>query len=1038
MVSRRSGAKAVRFCAVAVVLASAALLLRRPFLTLRRDALLQDAVVLANRQDVLAPRLAFRSGDRELLAAVIRGPSPSSTTVAAEALLEATTGDTSPAAIHGAGVALLVDGEDFAAVERLRSAASRESHAEWWSDLAAAEIHLGDAAKNPDHYLAALEAADRALTLDAVLPEAHFNRALIVEKLGFERAAVAEWRAFAAKDSRSAMLVLRHIDTVSHKQTAREQWTAAQQRITSIATAELERLIDAHPQEARIWGETMFLSAWAQKLRAGDATADIYLDRTRVIANRLASRSGERLLADAVAAADRLRALGARRQLQMLIGAQVAYFDGRLAFRSGMLEDAARNFENARRDFAACGSPMDGVAQLYLAMTEIRRNRTASARAMVAALLERETGAVGHHAIVAHLKYLIALCDGMNGRWGDAIENASASRDEFDRLGEHAFAGSAEMLIGESLALLGRPQLAWRHLCRASLAFSASGDADRLQVCAATMNQVELRRHQWGTAKAISKIELTLWNDPELLAHAHLRSASAEASSGNSDAAFASLRKAVVQAKSVANAESREKLLADITAVEGRIVAVPYPAVGVNRLTESIAFQNRVGRVFALPSLYLDRGRARAALHSDEAALADFEQGISSLETQRGRVRDYELRAGIFDDTRELFTEAVAATLRRGDSRRAFEYLERGRARTLLDELADSATPPERVTIEAVQESLRADTLLVAYALLPDRLAIFVIDRRHLMVRFSSVRANEITRDVSAFVHAIGARREMSALSARLYDALIAPIAANLSHATALVVVPDPAIEQLPFAALRNLRAGKYLVESHEISIVPSAAVFVACVRRSGHSTSKPPGSIAVFANPALPAAESLPFLPAADAEAAPIARCYPRSLVLRRNSATTERFRNEAARYEIVQFSGHARMDRAEPWKSGLMLDMTLSAREISMLRFTSTKVMVLAACSTMAPDDEHVEGTSAIARSFLIAGVPAVVGSLWDVDDASAAALIKRLHRHISSGMPAATALRETQRELLKDPMYRDPSTWAAFTVLGVERTQ
>jgi CHAT domain-containing protein len=475
--------------------------------------------------------------------------------------------------------------------------------------------------------------------------------------------------------------------------------------------------------------------------------------------------------------------------------------------------------------------------------------------------------------------------------------------------------------------------------------------------------------------------------------------------------------------------------MADIVGVEGRFLTTSDPAAAVERLSESIEFQRRGGRAFILPELYLERGRAEYARGGSEAALVDFDRGIALLERQRSRVRDYELRDGLFNNARDLFAEAVAASLDRRDPRGAFQYLERGRARALLEQLGEVASP-ESATIAAVQRSLGPGMVMLSYALLGDRVAIFAIDRGGLDVRFSDVPTDVVIRHAQELVEALPKGRDISTPAANLYDALLLPVGDLVSRATTLVIIPDGALAQLPFAALFDRRTNTYLVESCESLLAPSAAVFVACRNRAREVEASPPRSIALFANPTIAADVTLPLLPAADAEARRVARLYTTSLVLRRAAATVAQFRRVAARYDIVQFSGHARIDGAEPWKSALLLDVPLTARDIATMRFPHTRLAVLGACSTLAPNDDRLAGTTPMAASFLIAGVPAVVGTLWDVDDAEAAAVMVRLHEHISRGVPASTALRDVQREMLRASGRPHPAAWAAFTVLGADR--
>src|SRR4029078_1947613 len=79
---------------------------------------------------------------------------------------------------HAAGIALLLIDDPGQAIARLRAIAGND--AKVWSDLAAAYY----ASARPSLYPQALAAADRALAIDAKLPEALFNRALVLERMG--------------------------------------------------------------------------------------------------------------------------------------------------------------------------------------------------------------------------------------------------------------------------------------------------------------------------------------------------------------------------------------------------------------------------------------------------------------------------------------------------------------------------------------------------------------------------------------------------------------------------------------------------------------------------------------------------------------------------------------------------------------------------------------------------------------------------------------------------------------------------------------
>src|SRR5439155_26255198 len=69
---------------------------------------------------------------------------------------------------------------------------------------------------------------------------------------------------------------------------------------------------------------------------------------------------------------------------------------------------------------------------------------------------------------------------------------------------------------------------------------------------------------------------------------------------------------------------------------------------------------------------------------------------------------------------------------------------------------------------------------------------------------------------------------------------------------------------------------------------------------------------------------------------------------------------------------------DSNERYGSGVLL-----ASDVASYTFPNTRVVVLASCESAAGTYIEGEGFDSVARLFLDAGVPAVVASLWPVDD-------------------------------------------------------
>jgi hypothetical protein len=111
------------------------------------------------------------------------------------------------------------------------------------------------------------------------------------------------------------------------------------------------------------------------------------------------------------------------------------------------------------------------------------------------------------------------------------------------------------------------------------------------------------------------------------------------------------------------------------------------------------------------------------------------------------------------------------------------------------------------------------------------------------------------------------------------------------------------------------------------------------------------------------------------------------------------------------------------------------------------SRPLVVLSACATAVPG-AHYDGALSLATAFAAAGAAAVVGSLWTVDDAATAALMRDFHLLLNlDGMPPAEALRVAQLRALREARARavgrgpkarsgagDPSSWAAFVHQGL----
>ena len=69
-------------------------------------------------------------------------------------------------------------------------------------------------------------------------------------------------------------------------------------------------------------------------------------------------------------------------------------------------------------------------------------------------------------------------------------------------------------------------------------------------------------------------------------------------------------------------------------------------------------------------------------------------------------------------------------------------------------------------------------------------------------------------------------------------------------------------------------------------------------------------------------------------------------------------------------------------------------------------------------------------LAKGFFHAGARSIVATLWSVDDAKNAKLIRLFFQHIQSGMPKDAALRQAKLQFLDELPHDEahPAFWAA----------
>ncbi|HYH46485.1 MAG TPA: CHAT domain-containing protein, partial [Thermoanaerobaculia bacterium] len=484
---------------------------------------------------------------------------------------------------------------------------------------------------------------------------------------------------------------------------------------------------------------------------------------------------------------------------------------------------------------------------------------------------------------------------------------------------------------------------------------------------------------------------------------------------------------------------TRSRIQADLFSIQVEVEG-PSAAGSLTRLDQAIAIYEQAGERIPLARLYLARGRGWHTAGDLEKAESDFGAAVREYEIPRGRLAN-PLRTSYLDQAHEAFEEMIALQLERGRPDLALQFSEQGRARTLADRQVTSGGAAAPLPAGDLPALLPPATVLIEISVLADRLVAWVIRSDGIGPALELPLPRQELETLVTLLHAeiAGNRPELSA-ARRLFEEIVQPLQSRIQPGEALIFVPEESLLAVPFAALEDPATGRFLVEDHAVGVAPSAAAYLHALRRSRHlAASAAPRPALFVGDPAFDPAlfPSLSRLPHARAEAAALASRYPGATVLREDRARKDRILPGLGEYGVLHIASHALIHPELPLRSRFALapgggdSGSLTAGELGAVPLPHTRLAVLSACRTGGGERIGAEGASSLVWPFLAAGVPAVVASLWDVDDMSTAGLMSSFHERLQAGDDPWSALREAQ---LRSRAAGAPiAAWAAFQVYG-----
>jgi CHAT domain-containing protein len=1004
-------------------------------------------------------------------------------------LLDAVHDDPGAETHHALGRLYLAGGQLDKAIDQFEQALkSAPNDARLHSDLGAALLERGkqsrpqaqsgseieDLAKSLDHLNKALDADDSLL-------DALFNRALCYGYMMLPRQAADDWRRYIERDptSRWADEARRNLDILneqpnktSHTReqlldlftTARDAgddeaaWNLISKRHTATGNSVVTALLDSYldlkvsGQEGAA-GERLQSLAYAAQLESRK-TGDLYVSDL--------ARSYGKITPE---------------QLPLLVRARGYMRDGNALFSQSRFGEAITRYEEAQKGFAQSGIECEAVFAAYrIGHSRILLPELAESRNLFAGL-SQICQSKQFRWLFAQCLYRLAHVELNLNEYSSAIEYSRQALMLSEQIGDANGILKTLVQLADEYDSLNDAAASLGFL-RRGLTVAADIPAESSQevwgvhtTVAFNLNALQLHRAAIEYQREALRLALEA-NRPLLIARSYDYLASTYSTIGNHAEAISHAMSSARAASAVAGEPGGIEMTANSHLHLGDIYrkAKDYPNA-ISAYDQSLRLYASIGLpLFNYPAhkgkllSYMAQGDDQSVENELRAVMNIIEGSRSSVVVDSQRSSFFEQKQSIYD----LATDF--AYTRRGDARRAFDYAEASRARSLLDIMqqsvqvrSDRAVPDLNLAavsaslpLAEIQQRMPGNVQILQYAVLDNKLLVWVVSKTSMSCREVKIDAGILTDEVNAYlgkvsVASAAGERDAPQHARNLYRILIEPVAALLDPNKLLCIIPDKSLHLIPFNALVSATTGKYLIEDHRLMLSPSATVFINSSRIAEGKAGEKEERLLSVGDPVIDRAAFplLPALPSAGREAKEISRLYKSPRLMVKEAAVERRVKAEMEEADVIHFALHHVADERSPMLSQLLLtpntssagggessDGKLQAHEIYGMKLPRTRAVILSACQTAGERQYGGEGAIGAARPFIAAGVPVVVASLWNVDSDCTATLMTAFHRlRALDGLSTAEALRRSQLQIAtnRDSSCRAPFYWAPFVTIG-----
>ena len=279
------------------------------------------------------------------------------------------------------------------------------------------------------------------------------------------------------------------------------------------------------------------------------------------------------------------------------------------------------------------------------------------------------------------------------------------------------------------------------------------------------------------------------------------------------------------------------------------------------------------------------------------------------------------------------------------------------------------------------------------------------------------------------------------------YKWIIAPVVDLLTEPE-IIIVPDRFSYRVPFAALRDESAGKYLSETYRIRIVPSLTTLQLihdCPAdyhsETGALVVGDPTVGQVYYNGRV---TNFVSLFCARKEAEMVGRLLGVQPLLG-ESATKQAVLQAIPSVSLIHVAAHGNAERGEialSPKCPKCITNSFPQEEDYLLTMSDifgvqvrAKLVVLSCCHS-ARGLVKAEGVLGIARAFLASGARSVLVASWAIEDEATEQLMNHFYKHLVRGESASESLHQAVK-WLRSNGFPKPNQWAPFVLMGDDVT-